>query len=109
VVGKVWVLYRVLSFATGESKVLSVGTYENARDAQSACDARNVAISVLLAHGQLSINRGQKLESAETVPFTEALHDLGITAVGFAVKEERVLGPEITRIDPSILLPGSRH
>lgn len=108
-VAKVWVLYRVLTFSTGETKTLVVSAYETRRDAQSACDARNVAISGLLAHGQLSIARGHKLADADRVPFTEALNDLGISGVGFAVKEEPVLGPEITRIDPSILLPGSRH
>lgn len=107
--GKVWVLHRVLAFSTGESKVLPAGVYETRKDAQAACDARNVAISALLVHGQLSLDRGQKTVAAERLPFSDVLADLGIEGVGYAVSEQALLGPEIARIETTILLPGSRH
>lgn len=97
-------LYRVLTFSTGETKALPLHAYHEQKDARQAKSDRDQAFGATLEFGTLRVG-----QLSEAFPVSELIEDLGIHAISHTVIEVAIKGPEIQRVEPSILVAGSRH
>lgn len=100
-----WMLYRVLTFSTGETIALPLEGYESSDLARQAKHDRDRAFSEALELGRMRVG-----ELSEQFPVSELIQDLGIHAISHAITEVPVKGAEILKAEPSIIIPaGSRH
>lgn len=97
-------LYRVLTFSTGESLALPLHGYRERKDALQAKSDRDQAFGSTLEFGTLRVG-----QLSEAFPVSELIEDLGIHAISHTVVEVALKGPEIAKVEPAIVLPGSRH
>lgn len=100
---RVFALYRVLMFRTGETQALLVGAYEHGKDAVKARNERQAALDTICGQGRVSVGATTEFGLAQL------LEDIGIDSISHAITEVQVQGPDL--ISPSgIILPGdSRH
>lgn len=102
---KCWLLYRVLTFSTGETKALPLGAYGDAGTATQAKNDRQRALGEILELGRVVVVGGsQRAEFS----LAELVEDLGIEGIGHTVTETEIQGPEVIGAPAGgIILPGA--
>jgi hypothetical protein len=95
-------LYRVLTFSTGETQALPLGAYGDPGDATRAKNDRQRALGEILSTGRVVVGAGVNLQE---LSLAELMEDIGIDAVGHTVTEVEVQGPEVLAGAGAIILP----
>lgn len=99
-------VYRVLTFTTGETKVLPVRAFESKADALKAASERQATLTTL-SDAELCVQGAIMPLEPLNVLCSALLHDIGIEQIHHSVSEFKIHGPEI--LTSPIELVGARH
>lgn len=100
-------VYRVLAFQTGETKILPLGAFEDKQEAVRASHARQAAISLILNDGRVRVRTPESV-SPEDMPLRAVIGDIGIVGVSHTVTEVDIQGKSAIVI-PELVLPQERR
>lgn len=103
---KCFMVYRVLTFQTGETQALPLCAFEDKQESIRNSHARQAALSEILTTGKVRVRAAG--ESPDTIELRDLIHDIGITGVAHTVSEVDIKAASMIVV-PKIHMPETRH